>query len=440
MRNFFRVVLLAVLAGFAVPAAALADHPGQPPLDPAILKDLYRPIGFYKPGDPVPAPNGYYGSVEKAGMVNGRRFNPSGNYNAFDSNVFETLALPFRAAGDKTTDDPFGNAPKGRSEDPRHGFCSQPHDPIARPGNSALVPGVCPNHQLEYGMYYEETMRDILGDFGMTFRRYRFQNPGSDNTLAGSAINPAAVVPGADHPEETVIIGAHYDQTNDGPASTWDSAEGHAQIIRVAKIMADYWRQTGTRPSATVKFIPWDGEESGTLGSLDYATNNIVPGEDHKVRSYFNTDPCAGGYPAFRSNTVPAERIDLGIQLADPAELDSGVDGDRIKAFNEKAPKDLEAAFEYLDDKLNSVTGAPEIFVSKGEGGARSDIGRDVILSGNRPFLFSSDWRNFEVKGIPFFNPGPEITGPDQTLEEPATRTASRSSTRRTTTSRPSTG
>ncbi len=146
-------------------------------------------------------------------------------------------------------------------------------------------------------------MRDILGDFGVTFHRYRFENPGSSNTQSGAAYNPAAIVPGATNPDETVIIGAHFDQTNDGPASAWDSQEGHAQVIRVAKLMADYWRDTGTRPAVTVKFIPWDGEESGTLGSADYADNNIVPGQEAKVRSYWNTDPAPAATPPSGSGT-----------------------------------------------------------------------------------------------------------------------------------------
>ena len=405
-----RLVAATVLIVLAASGVASADHP-QPSAD--VSKLDYSPIGHFKPGDPVPAPNAIDGPL--LSLLQGKRFNPSGKYNAFDTNVFETLALPFRAAGDQSAEDPYGNG-----GDPRHGFCAQPFDP-ARPGPLAPLVGACPNHQLEYSQYFEETMRDILGDFGVSIRRYRFENPGSDNTLAGSAINTAAVVPGADHPEETVIVGAHFDQTTEGPASAWDSAEGHAQVIRMAKIMADYWRATGTRPSATVKFIPWDGEESGTLGSLDYATNTIVPGEEAKVRGYWNTDPCAGGYPAFRYGN-PADRIDLGIQIADPEAVT--VDTARIEAFNRTADSIVEQVFDRLDDELTLDVGKREIFISRGEAaaaGGTSDIGTDVNVGTGRPLLFSSDWANFEVLGIPFFNPGPEVTGPsnDGTLGNP---------------------
>ena len=396
------VVLVVLIVLALVPGGtALANH-GQPGFDPSKLD--YSPIGFFKPGEAVPPAD------PPIQPTDGRKFNPSGKYNAFDTNFFETVSLPFRAAGDEKADDPLGNG-----GNPKHGFCAP--NPEPRPGPEAplsSIAGECPNHQLEYGLYYEETMRDILGDFGVTIRRYEFENPGSGNTLEGRAVNVAAVVPGADHPEEQIVVGAHYDQTTEGPASTWDSAEGHAQVIRVAKIMADYWRATGTRPSATVKFIPWDGEESGTLGSLDYATNNIVPGEEDKVRAYFNTDPCAGGYPAYRFGN-PNDRVDLGIQIADE-ETVTEFATDRIVAFNDKADDWVEQVFDRLDDELTLDAGKRQIFISTSEAqaeGIAADIGTDVNVGKGRPTLFTSDWRNFEVLGIPFFNPGPEVTGPD---------------------------
>jgi PKD repeat protein len=393
------LIAIAIVPG----GSALADH-GQPGLDPSKLE--YEPIGFFKPGDTIP-PN------EPLTPTNGLKYNPSGNYNAFDTNFFETVTWPYRGAGDTTDNDAPGNG-----GNPKHGFCAP--NPVPRPPTAPLsaVAGECPNHQLEFIKYYEETMRDILGDFGMTFRRYEFTHSGGTNTSGGTAINPAAVVPGVDHPEEEVVIGAHYDKTTEGPASTWDSQEGHAQMIRVAKIMADYWNATGTRPSATVKFIPWDGEESGTFGSADYADKNIVPGEEDRVRAYFNTDPCAGGYPAYRFGN-PEDRVNLGIQIADENEI-ADFPTDRVTAFNPKAQIWTEQVFDRLDDTLALDAGEREIYVSPSEAGPGkpSDIGTaeaqsEVNVGKARPTIFTSDWRNFEAKGVPFYNPGPEVTGPD---------------------------
>jgi PKD repeat protein len=422
-------VAVAVLAALAFAPTAQAGHEQQ--AVPDITKLKYEPIGFFKPGDPLPPANEFETAVKPHMSADGR-FNPSGGYNAFDTNVFEVLGLPYRAAGDEFADDPFGNG-----GEPRHGFCGgDPRSDRKRGGDLAEVAGECPNHQLEYLDYYERTMKDILGDFGVTLHRYEFDNPGSSNTQSGKAYNPAAVVPGAEHPDETVLVSGHFDQTNDGPASAWDSAEGHAQVIRVAKLMADYWKATGTRPAVTVKFVPWDAEESGTLGSLDYATNNVVPGQEFNVRSYWNTDPCAGGYPAFRYGN-PLDRVDLGIQLAnirpsdDPLTLDDTMPPaaaeERFQRFNQRAPTLVEQVFDHLDDTLALAGGVKrDIFVSTAEGQADplryptgGDIGpgKDVTIGTSRPILFSSDWRNFERLGIPFFNPGPDITGPSSQLE-----------------------
>ena len=413
-RALLATALTAVCAiGWTAPATA--DH-AQPTRD--ISKLDYAPIGLFKHGDPIPQPQDKDFFLKK---MSGRRFNPSGKYNSYDTNVFETLMLPFRAAGDTSANDPYGNGET--TGDPRHGFCQQdPQYPQKRPGNVLLMAGVCPNHELEYIEYYEDTMEEILGEFGVKMKRYRFEiaPPGSpstplDNTLFGSTFNIAAVVPGADHPEETVIVGAHYDQTNDGPASTWDSAEGHAQIIRMAKQMADYWRATGTRPSATIKFMPWAGEEAGTLGSRDYVENNIVPGEEGKVRGYWNTDPCAGGYPAYRYGN-PLQRIALGIQVARPTEIpdEFAAQRPRVTAFNAAAPQVVEDVFTHLDDTVPTTGGTREVFISKSENPATADnrAGGDVTVGTSRPVLFSSDWANFLAVGIPFFNPGPEVTGP----------------------------
>jgi hypothetical protein len=362
---------------------------------PDITKMDYSPIGFFKPGDPIPSPLNP--------PVNP---NPSGKWAAYDINVFETLNYPSRHPGDTTANDPPG------SGDPRHGFCP--------PGDPTFTPwGVCNNHQLEYLDYFERSMQEILGDFGVVIHRYPFISPGTGSRGAyldaagGQAYNIAAVVPGADHPDETVLVSGHYDFTDSGPAAAWDSSEGHATVIRIAKIMADYWRATGTRPSATIKFIPWDSEESGTWGSRDYVQNNIPPGEEHKVRAYFNMDPCAGAYPAFR-NGNGVNRVPEVLQLADPNDYPAGAVRDRILAFNARAETIVDEVFDYLDDTIQTPLGPQPIFVSDAEAEALGiDSQRDEIVTALGGLaLFSSDYANFASAGIPIFNLFPDYFGP----------------------------
>ncbi len=410
-------VLAAVLALATIaPAVAAAAPAPQPPLDLSQL--TYQPFGRYGPNGiaTIPTPD------QPPMPTSGKKFNPSGNYIAYDNNVFSTLALPYRAAADTTTNDPYGNG-----GDPRPGFCAQAPADDERPGELAQAAGKCPNHQLEWGEYFAETMQDILGDFGVTIRRYEFESPGSGNTQPGRAIGVAAVVPGADDPDESILVSGHYDQTNDAPASGWDSAEGNAETIRAAKLMADYWRRTGTRPSATVKFLPWDAEEAGLLGAFDYVDNVVPPGQADKVRGYYNTDPCAGGYPAQRRGN-PLDRIPLRVQLANTALADDTVNlgngagpppgsKERIEAYNAKVKPRLEQLLDRLDDKLTLAPGlTKDIFVSSAEASAASpsdiDARDGVQISTEREILFTSDWVAFEEIGVPFLNPAPDIAGP----------------------------
>ena len=372
-------------------SAALANHP-QPA--PDISKMDYAPIGAYKPGQPIPTPS-----------APATDNNPSGKYVAYDTDVFESLNLPSRHPGDESATDPPG------SGSPLFGFCPQ-NDPTFAPW------GKCDNHQLEYLDYFERTMKSILGPFGVTVKRYPFVSPGTGSrggyldAAGGQAYNIAAVVPGADHPDETVLVSGHYDFTDSGPAAAWDSAEGHAEVIRIAKIMADYWRATGTRPAATVKFIPWDSEESGTFGSIDYVENNIPPGQESKVRGYFNMDPCAGAYPAYR-NGAGVDRVPEVLQLADPAAAEDSAVQQRITAFNQRAGTVVDQVLDHLDDTIDTPLGKRDIFVSNSEATPTSPSQRGEIVTALGGLLaFSSDYANFEAAGIPIFNLFPDMFGP----------------------------
>jgi PKD repeat protein len=383
------VSILALLGLLAASPVASATH-SQPAVDRGILKTLWKPVGFFKPGDPIPMP-----SAPPAPDANGM-YNPSGHYSAYDTNVFESLNFPGRQAGDTTNNDKPG------SGDLRFGYC--PPDPKYMPQ------GRCANHALEYLDFYERTMKDMLKDFGGTVHRYEFFNPGSGGTPVGApaglstpegiTYNIAAVVPGADHPEQEVIVSGHWDFTDAAPAAAWDSSEGHAEVMRMAKIMTDYWRATGTRPSATVKFAPWGAEESGTYGSRDYVERHIVEGEGSRIRAYFNVDPCAGAYPAYYHGN-PGQRVPMVLQLSNPEEA---TEPERVIAFNEKATKVIDEFYADIDDTIAAANGPQPVF---------TDADRDEIVVALGGLLaFNSDYANFESIGVPIMNLFPDMFGP----------------------------
>jgi hypothetical protein len=389
-----RLLALLSVLGLLAAGATTASAADPQPVD--INKLNYQPIGHFKPGETIPEDYETICDSTMKPLMSGKLFNPSGVWNSHDSSIFEVSCLPFRNQDDTSANDPWGNGGGGEK---RHGHCAGA-DPNAPDPTSEEAAGKCPNHQLEYIDYFKTTMMEILKDFNPVFHEYDFEHP------EGIGRNPAVVVAGAQNPDQNIIIGSHYDQTTTGPASFWDSQEGHAEMIRVAKLMADYWKSTGTRPNATIKFMPMDGEEDGLLGSAAYVEQYIVPDQESKVRGYWNADPCAGGYPA-RKLGNPSDVVPINVQIGDS-------DDPRVAAFNETAPKLVEDTLEHLDDKIEHYPDQPEVFVSTAEGppGIGGDFGKHIYVSKEHPVLFGSDWSNFIALNIPIFNPSPKITGP----------------------------
>ena len=99
-RLLVAAVTAVLLATAAAPALALEVPPDINALE-------YEPIGHFKPGDPLPAANAYQADNETGEFLRQEYadgiFNPSGTFNAYDTNVFETLMLPFRAAARAAT-------------------------------------------------------------------------------------------------------------------------------------------------------------------------------------------------------------------------------------------------------------------------------------------------------------------------------------------------
>jgi Zn-dependent M28 family amino/carboxypeptidase len=90
-----------------------------------------------------------------------------------------------------------------------------------------------------------------------------------------------AKIAGKRHPDEVVMVGAHWDAFGVGPADARgqtirhganDDALGVAGVLEIARAMA-----RGTRPERTVVFGVWTAEERGLLGSESYALDPIYP-------------------------------------------------------------------------------------------------------------------------------------------------------------------
>lgn len=105
-------------------------------------------------------------------------------------------------------------------------------------------------------------------DFGMQVDRLRSRNV-------------VAAIPGALHPEQSIMFAAHWDAFGVGaPDATGDTvrhgaaddAVGVAGVLELARAFA-----AGPKPQRTLVFAAWTGEERGLLGSEYYATHPLFP-------------------------------------------------------------------------------------------------------------------------------------------------------------------
>ncbi len=93
--------------------------------------------------------------------------------------------------------------------------------------------------------------------------------------------NILAKIPGAVRPDETVMLGAHWDAYGIGApdaqgrtirAGANDDAIGIAALLEIARAF-----KAGPPPARSLVFAAWTAEERGLLGSEYYATNPIYP-------------------------------------------------------------------------------------------------------------------------------------------------------------------
>jgi carboxypeptidase Q len=77
--------------------------------------------------------------------------------------------------------------------------------------------------------------------------------------------NTVAEIRGADKPDEVVLLGAHLDSWDLATGGT-DNGTGAIAVLEAARII----KAAGVRPSRTIRFVLFSGEEEGLLGSQAY--------------------------------------------------------------------------------------------------------------------------------------------------------------------------
>ena len=128
--------------------------------------------------------------------------------------------------------------------------------------------------------------------------------------------NTFAWVPGAERPDEWVIVGGHRDSWNAGAS---DNVSGTASVLAAARAVAEL-AKAGMPPRRTIVFATWDAEEWGLIGSVEWV-EEMAEELGAKAVAYLNQDGVAGG-PHFSASAAPSLKAlirDVARVVPDPA-------------------------------------------------------------------------------------------------------------------------
>lgn len=119
-------------------------------------------------------------------------------------------------------------------------------------------------------------------------RVQRLLEDGADLTVTGivdtefgapyQSYNVIAEIPGGDLKDEIIVIGAHLDSHALGTGAN-DNGVNVALVMDIARQM----RRLGVQPRRTIRFILWNGEEQGLVGSRRYVAARENEMANHKM-------------------------------------------------------------------------------------------------------------------------------------------------------------
>ncbi len=135
----------------------------------------------------------------------------------------------------------------------------------------------------QLGMEDSKLVRRALEQGAVTIQ-FAFDNKVSGPTQVNNVI---AEIPGSEHPDEWILIGAHFDSWDYGTGAQ-DNGAGSAMVLEVARAIA----ALGARPRRSIRFALWGGEEEGLIGSGAYV--QVHARELDKCVAVLNTDNGSG--------------------------------------------------------------------------------------------------------------------------------------------------
>lgn len=131
----------------------------------------------------------------------------------------------------------------------------------------------------------------------------------------GTHFNVIGKINGCENPERFIIISGHYDTVM--TSGFCDNGAGTAGVIELARVFADAVEKGLYRPSFTLLFIAFAGEELGLVGSINYIKRH--KSEMTNITAVINLD-CIGSNDFYVTETNPVNGFDLDEIIFDAAQ------------------------------------------------------------------------------------------------------------------------
>ncbi|HEX7734271.1 MAG TPA: M28 family peptidase [Ktedonobacteraceae bacterium] len=268
-----------------------------------------------------------------------------------------------------------------------------------------LPPAV--NGHDEFANYWTQEMLSLLGQFGAQAHRDPFPIQGwRGRTPTVPAVNVEVTVPGAVHPEQIVVIGCHYDGMAFSTQSANDDASGCAIELGVAQAMSEFWSKNHLYPDRTLRFVIFDAEESGLLGSYHYV-NSTTNSDLQNIVAMFNEEQNGINYPlrylGNMSNPLMPYYIDM-----------SPLQSNRLYDLSSLTPRQQANISQFRQLMQQAVAAAFQQFRAMGDqmltyhGASGQDVWQPIFTSNqlsnihlDDDTLGSSDQMPFTMAGLP---------------------------------------
>ena len=197
----------------------------------------------------------------------------------------------------------------------------------------------------------------------------------SSEHLGLEVINVVAELPGTTHPEEIVLVGAHFDAFYQGAD---DNASGVAALLELARVFSAH------RFERTVRFVGFDMEELGLAGSTHYV--DVAGSERLEAALVFDS---IGYY----DSAPGSQRSIPGVPSPDT--------GDFVAVIGNDTSSQLAAELHALNTRLGLMKTATVL----GPGQGASPLTGELLRSDHTPFWLTGGKALFLTDTADFRNP-----------------------------------